>query len=178
MIMEIKWKAMFLVMMFLLTNNSVLSDSCNQLFLKMTSSQLYHNEAYHTSKDANINNDTLHEDIKEIEKISEYELQEIISGTIETLLIYNQTDKKLLPDGTKLNKVIVIDKSLLLDFSEELLDYGGTQREKELVNQLLDIAFGFKEINKISIAINGEVKNLVEGTLINGYTREKWEKEK
>lgn len=115
---------------------------------------------------------------KDDEHISEYELQEMICETIESLSCSSQGDRCIFPEGTKLNKVIVIDRSLLLDFSEHLLNYGGTERERLLIKTILDIAFSFDEINDVTIAIDGEVENLVEGSIVNGYTRGKWEKER
>lgn len=110
----------------------------------------------------------------EEEHYSEYELQEIIKDEIQSLEV---SHPGLIPDGTDLNKVIVIDHSLLLDFSPEFLNYGGSDYENELVYHLLSIGFDFTTIEDISIDINGENILLVEGTRINRYTREKWERE-
>jgi len=80
----------------------------------------------------------------------------------------------LLPKGTKVEYVIFISNNLYINFSKEILNYGGTMWEEEMINNILEIAFEDEEVETVTIAIEGEIKNFVEGTIINMYTRDKW----
>lgn len=137
---------------------------CNPNINSLNAYVYYHHEEN--------DNCTLIGKLIETENLSlEGRIQEIF----EKLLDNEDDEMTLIPEGTILNKVIVIDYNLLLDFSKEFLGYGGTMWEEGLIDQVLLTAFQYEEINSVTIAIDGEIKNLVEGTLINGYTRKKWE---
>ncbi|PKM94062.1 MAG: hypothetical protein CVU84_11380 [Firmicutes bacterium HGW-Firmicutes-1] len=111
---------------------------------------------------------------KTVKEPCEIEMQQSINAAYQLLMLGNKQEDCFIPEGSKLNKVIVLDGELLLDFSEELLNYGGNMWEEQLVALILDTAFSFEKIQYVTVTINGEVKNFVEGTTINRYTREKW----
>ncbi|PKM50919.1 MAG: hypothetical protein CVV02_09385 [Firmicutes bacterium HGW-Firmicutes-7] len=107
---------------------------------------------------------------KSYEIIQQQNIKEVYEILMETQNFY------VIPEGSILNKVVVLEDEVFLDFSKELLNYGGNRWEEELVKILLDTAFSFENINYVTVAIDGEIKNLVEGTIINRYTRENWMK--
>lgn len=118
----------------------------------------------------------IYENSEEKVEVSEIVMQQNMNDAYKILMSRNEQDLYLIPEGSRLNKVIVLNDEVLLDFSEELLEYGGTLWEEELIKQLLDTAFSFEEIQYVTITIDGEIKNFVEGTTINRYTRENWMK--
>lgn len=109
-------------------------------------------------------------DLINTSKIEQYYLEEF-----SQVINQSKDEFKLIPEGTSINRLIVIDQTLMVDFSEGILCYGGSAWEEAIVNKLLDIAFSRDEIDTVVVLINGKVENFVEGTLINGYTRKKWE---
>lgn len=65
----------------------------------------------------------------------------------------NENLEKLIPDGTKINKIEKIEDMLLIDFSEEFLN---TDSEELLVNSIVNSLTELVEINKVKIVINGD----------------------
>lgn len=112
------------------------------------------------------------------ELCNETPIENQMSEAFNQLLLPSNEVFQLIPEGTHLNKVIVVDGDLLLDFSEELLEYGGTLWEDELIHLLLSTAFSNESIKSVTITINEQTENFVEGTTINGYTRENWNERK
>lgn len=113
-------------------------------------------------------------DEKLIEVSNDMAIENDIQQAFEQLLQEEQGEFLLIPEGTRINEVLVLDGDMFLDFSEEILNYGGNQWEYELTNKLLAIAFLNDAICNVTITINKQTKNFVEGTIINRYTRENW----
>lgn len=91
------------------------------------------------------------------------DIKEIINTPYErlvTLLIEGpKSDKnqKVIPENTKLLKTYLEDDCVVLDFSEELLNYNKEdQKEKSnLINSLVNTLTELTEVNKVKILING-----------------------
>ncbi|MBC7958899.1 MAG: GerMN domain-containing protein [Vallitaleaceae bacterium] len=109
---------------------------------------------------------------------SDYRAEMAITNLIDALTAEVAVKESLIPSGTHLNRALVLDGHLLLDFSQQLLNYGGTSWEEALVDELLSTAFSVDGVQWVTIRIDGECQNLVEGTTINRYTRENWNERK
>lgn len=110
------------------------------------------------------------------EDISEYALQHYIREDIEASIMTGS--QSLFTEDIKLNKVLLIDHELVLFFSKELLNYEGTQKEQEMINRILEIAFTNNQVEQVTITITGDKINQNQGILINGYSKEEWQKGK
>lgn len=101
-------------------------------------------------------------------------IEDRIKEAFVLLLQQQEEGFRIIHEGTCLNKAIFLEGDLFLDFSEEILQYGGNEWEKELVNQLLQTAFSNVGVESVTITIDEQTKEFVEGTVINLYTRENW----
>lgn len=79
-----------------------------------------------------------------------------------------------IPKGVSVKHVLFMNGTLEVALSREILNYGGTARETAMVNQLLATVFSIDDVQEFTLYIEGNGKLLVEGTVINGYTRDKW----
>lgn len=100
--------------------------------------------------------------------------EKMIEDTLELLIANNNNKLTFIPNNVNINMVILIEGELYIDFSKEILNYGGNTWEESLVNQILAVLFQFEDIYSITFLIDGKKENLVEGTIINSYTRIKW----
>jgi spore germination protein GerM len=101
-------------------------------------------------------------------------IEENIKYTL-TYLFDNINDRyTFIPESVKVSNILYINGSLYVEVSSDMLNYGGNMRESAIVDQLLCTVFSFDEINDFTLEIEGEREFLVEGTIINGYTRDKW----
>ncbi len=90
-------------------------------------------------------------------------------------LFDNTNDRwSFIPKDVILTHILYINGSLEIEVSDDILDYGGTAREIAMVDQILATVFSFEEIDSFTLLVKGERKFLVEGTIINGYTRDNW----
>lgn len=64
--------------------------------------------------------------------------------------------KKLIPDGTILNDVNVDNGCAIINFSNEFLNYENEEQKLKIINSIVNTLTNLKEINSISILINGE----------------------
>jgi hypothetical protein len=81
-----------------------------------------------------------------------------------------------IPLGTELLEIKIDNSYLELTFSNDIMEYGGTLTEWCMINQILATLFSVNDIEKVSLYIKDEGNLFVEGTVINSYTREEWEK--
>jgi hypothetical protein len=113
------------------------------------------------------------------EYISEVpEIIENIKNSLTSLFNVNDGEFNVFPDGTKVNDVLYYDGEVVIDFSQEILNYGGMMWEDEIINQILSTVFLNLEIEEVTLTIDKNLYYFVEGTEINGYTREKWSERK
>ncbi len=87
-------------------------------------------------------------------------------------LIFNELSKKpndttyftSIPEGTKLLSFDKQGSTAVLDFSSQISNYGGSEKEDSLLNQIYYTMSQMKGIHKIKLLINGKEKPLPEGT--------------
>lgn len=91
------------------------------------------------------------------------DIKEIINDAYEKLVNLliegpkNDKNKKIIPDGTRLNKTYLEGDCVVLDFSTEFLNYA-KENEKEktnLINCVVNTLTELTEINKVKILIDG-----------------------
>lgn len=152
----------------------VLESKETTLKLKETVSESKETELVSKEKLSETKETGLVSDETLIEVSNDMAIENNIEQAFEELLQEDQGEFLLIPERTRINEVLVLDGNLYLDFSEEILNYGGNQWEYELTNKLLTRAFLNDAINSVTITINKQTKNFVEGTIINRYTRENW----
>lgn len=73
-----------------------------------------------------------------------------------------------LPQGSKLLKSSISGNTLILDFDNQIRNYGGTTREDIILKQLLFTMKQFEGVKRIKILIDGKPGTLPEGTEITG----------
>lgn len=83
-------------------------------------------------------------------------------------LIYQliESEKNYIPENTKLLGIKINKKYAELNFSKEILNYGGTSYEVRLINQIVDTSINFPNINYVTILVDGELVFLPEGTQV------------
>ncbi len=74
-----------------------------------------------------------------------------------------------IPDNTKLISVVLNDRVLILNVSEDILKYGGSYNETRIKELILKNAFVLDEVDKVTLLVNGEYVPLPEGSEINEY---------
>ena len=67
----------------------------------------------------------------------------------------NEKEERIIPENTKLNKSYMDDDCVVLDFSNELLNYNKTEGKDNLINSLVNTLTQLTEVNKIKILIDG-----------------------
>ena len=69
----------------------------------------------------------------------------------------NEKEEKIIPDNTKFNKSYMDDDCVVLDFSNELLNYNKSEEmgKENLVNSLVNTLTQLTEVNKVKILIDG-----------------------
>jgi len=88
---------------------------------------------------------------------------------------YNENSYNLVNQDTQIKSVYFNEGQLEVSFSEEILNYGGTMWEADMIDQLLCTFFSIKDVESISFYINRETTLFVEGTEIIDFNREKLE---
>ncbi len=92
------------------------------------------------------------------------DIKEIINNPYEKLIELliegpkNDKNKKIIPENTKLNKNYLEGDCVVLDFSNEFLNYSkeNEKDKKNLINCIVNTLTELTEVNKIKILINGE----------------------
>lgn len=91
------------------------------------------------------------------------DIKEIINNAQEKLIQLliegpkNDKNKKIIPEGTKLNKTYLEGDCIVLDFSSEFLNYA-KEDEKEktnLINCIVNTLTELTEVNQVKILIDG-----------------------
>ncbi len=59
--------------------------------------------------------------------------------------------------------VYVNDNELVLNVNEEFIYIGGTMRETEVINRIVDIGLSFEAIKYVTILVNGNIAETSEG---------------
>lgn len=91
------------------------------------------------------------------------DIKEIINNPSEKLVNLliegpkNDKNKKVIPEGTKINKNYLEGDCVIIDFSPEFLNYAKEdEKEKQnLINCIVDTLTELTEINKVKIVIDG-----------------------
>lgn len=85
---------------------------------------------------------------------------------INTLSKKPESDKYFtsIPEGVKLNSYSVNGNTAILDFSTEITQYGGSEKEKNILDQIYYTLSQFDGIQKAKIIIAGKQQPLPEGT--------------
>ncbi len=91
------------------------------------------------------------------------DIKEIINNPYEklfNLLIEgpkNEKEEKIIPEGTKILKTYMEDDCLVLDLSEEFLNYNKNDEKSKnnLINSIVNTMTELTEVNKVKILING-----------------------
>lgn len=64
--------------------------------------------------------------------------------------------KKLIPEGTILNDINVVNGCAIINFSNEFLNYENDEKKLKIINSIVNTLTNLKEINSVSFLINGE----------------------
>ncbi len=91
------------------------------------------------------------------------DIKEIINNPSEKLINLliegpkNDKNKKVIPEGTKINKNYLEEDCVVLDFSPEFLNYSKEdEKEKQnIINCIVNTLTELTEINKVKIVIDG-----------------------
>lgn len=88
------------------------------------------------------------------------DIKEIINNAHEKLINLliegpkNEKNKKIMPEGTILNKSYLEDDCVVLDFSNEILNYEKEEKDN-LINCIVNTLTELTEVNKVKILIDG-----------------------
>ena len=89
-----------------------------------------------------------------------------------TTLMENKCEyATFVPEGTKLIWVVVADERLIVNISNEALNYGGTANEAYFVEQIVNTAYSIQQIRSIMLYVDGKEASLPEGTDFTSYDR-------
>ena len=91
------------------------------------------------------------------------DIKEVINNAHEKLINLlmegpkNEKNKKIIPEGTKLNKSYLEQDCVVLDFSSEFLNYNKEDESEKnnLINSIVNTVTELTEINKVKIVIDG-----------------------
>lgn len=95
------------------------------------------------------------------------DIKEIINNPYERLINLliegpkNDKNKKIIPEGTKLNKTYLEEDCVVLDFSAEILNYS-KEDEKEktnMIHSMVNTLTELTEVNRVKILIDGNENN-------------------
>ena len=84
---------------------------------------------------------------------------------------YNESSYNLVNKDADIKSVYFDKGKLEVSFSKEILNYGGTMWEADMIDQLLCTFFSIKEVKSVSFYINRETTLFVEGTEIIDFNR-------
>ncbi len=91
------------------------------------------------------------------------DIKEIINNPYEKLIHLliegpkNDKNRKIIPEGTKLNKTYLENDCVVLDFSAEFLSYTkeNSQEKTNIIESIVNTLTELREINKVKILIDG-----------------------
>ena len=101
------------------------------------------------------------------------DIKEIMNNPYEKLINLliegpkNDKNKKIIPEGTKINKTYLEQDCAVLDFSSEFLNYK-EEEKRNLENSIINTLTQLTEINQVKILIDGNPSNELKEI----YTRE------
>lgn len=75
----------------------------------------------------------------------------------------NEEMTKLIPDETMLNKVTREKNVLVIDFSEQFLNFENEENKEKAIKSIVDTVTQLTEIEKVRFLINGENNEKLEG---------------
>lgn len=114
-----------------------------------------------------------------IEDVIEFEYQGNVEANMEYILqrLFDNHSNlySAVPEGVNITNILYINGSLDVEVSKDIMNYGGTAREIAMVKQILATVFAYDKVETFTLLIEENGKLLVEGTEINGYTRDEWE---
>lgn len=84
---------------------------------------------------------------------------------------YNENSYNLVDQDAQVKSVYFKEGKLEVSFSKEMLNYGGTMWEADMIDQLLCTFFSIEDVESISFYINRETTLFVEGTEIIDFNR-------
>ncbi len=88
-------------------------------------------------------------------------------------VVHNQNEKlrSFVPKGTKLLSIKKEEDNLLVNFSEEIKNYGGSSWEQDLIKQLVLTGLQVDGVENVTLLINGKLDTLAEGTTVDKFER-------
>ena len=101
------------------------------------------------------------------------DIKEIMNNPYEKLINLliegpkNDKNKKIIPEGTKINKTYLEQDCAVIDFSSEFLNYK-EEEKRNLENSIINTLTQLTEINQVKILIDGNPSNELKEI----YTRE------
>lgn len=91
------------------------------------------------------------------------------------IINYNENRYNLVNQDSSIKSVYFDKGKLEVSFSKEILNYGGTMWEADMIDQLICTFFSIKEVENISFYINRETTLFEEGTEIIDFNRKQLE---
>ena len=125
------------------------------------------NYNYYYFKQDNINNEILN--FKQLTFIGDFSIKEYIHILLSNLFF--DKDASYIPSKIKILNIFFNDGNLTINFSKNSFNYGGTYYELMFLKQIFLTCFQFKEVESITILIDGELKDLTEGSIVYKQTR-------
>lgn len=107
---------------------------------------------------------------KEYDFNGEFTLDTKISLILEDFL--NDDDIIYIPDGTKIINTYLIMNDLIINFSSDIKNYGGTHYEINLLRQILYNVFQYDDIENVTFIVEDKFEILPEGSVVYRYTRD------
>ena len=72
----------------------------------------------------------------------------------------------ILPRNVRVLEAVIVDETLILNVSEEVLNYGGTAYERAFAAELAMNALTFPQVKRLTLLIQGEKSSLPEGSML------------
>ena len=70
--------------------------------------------------------------------------------------------KKLIPEGTILNDIKIVNSCAEINLSNEFLDFGDEKNKYNIINSIVNTLTNLKEINSVKFLINGETNDKLQ----------------
>ena len=69
--------------------------------------------------------------------------------------------KKLIPEGTIIYDIKIINSCAEINLSNEFLEFGDEKNKSRIINSIVNSLTNLKEINSVRFLINGEVNDKI-----------------
>ncbi len=81
---------------------------------------------------------------------------------------YDRLVKKLKHDGSislssEIRGICISGSDLIINVNKDFIYIGGTYKEREVINKIVDVGFKYSEVEKVTILVDGEVRDSSEG---------------